>query len=1367
MHVPRWVRGAAAVGALGLTLGTLSADPASAAPDVVTIAEVQGTGDASPLVGQEVRVENVHVTAKYGSENGGFKGFTVQTSGTGGDKSSGASDAVFVYAPNGAGPNYDRLAVGDTITITSGTVKEFRGLTEIEISGNRAIQPSSRAGAKPTPVTTAWTSLDTDAKRESVESMLYAGTTEYVIADNYGLDKYGELGLAVGEAPVQPTDVGAPGSDAAAAQQAKNKKISVALDDGTGQGYARTAELEGRTLPYLRDGAKNGEGRAAVGDTVKLDEPVILDYRNNKWTFEPTTPVKAGSEPATITAGKAPSAPQVGGDFTVGSFNVLNYFTTTGSGKDGCTGENLSADGSFNITYDCDYRGAWDGEDLKRQQEKIVTAINKLDASVTGLMEIENSAKLGEDTDEALKTLVAALNSAAGETKWAAVESSKQLQDVADQDVITSALIYQPAKVQLNGEAYALGAEAGADGAFSNARTPIAATFTPKAGGAPTLVSVNHFKSKGSGPKDGPDADSGDGQGAWNATRVAQAKALAAWIPEVQKESGAEAVALIGDFNSYTKEDPMAALAEAGYANAAKADEYSYNYSGLEGSLDHVLLNKAAQALFTGSKVWDINANQSTAYEYSQYSRTKVNYHAADEFRSSDHDPVVVGLKADKGSTSELTLINFNDFHGRIATESPDTVAFFGTIEEERAKAGEENTAVLSAGDSIGASLFASSSQEDKPTIDVLNAADLDASAVGNHEFDRGFADLTGRVSDAAQWTYLGANVYKKGTTKPALPEYKIIERAGKKIGVVGAVTEETRSLVSPAGVADLDFGDPVEAVNRVTKQLTDGNADNGEADIVIAEYHDGAVEGEPNSTLADEVAKGGAFAKIVNETDPKVAAIFTAHTHKEYVWDAPLPGDVNKTRPLVQSASYGALIGKVVLTIDDKTGEVTAAKAENIPVTKTPQAELVKTYPRAAEIKKIVDAALAEAEEIGGEVIGEATAPITRAYTTDADGKPLEDRASESAVSNLVANMLRDQTSEANRGGATIGVQNPGGNRADIEAGDITLAEAAAVLPFANTLYTSTLTGDQFKTLLEQQWQTNEDGSPFTGSRPYLQLGLSDNVSYTYDADKPWGERITSIMIDGKPYDPNAEYRVAAASFLAAGGDNFHVFKKGKDTKDSGLIDLDAWVDYVKAKTPITPDFAKRGTSVKPLPTELKAGEATELKVSGLDQTSTGAVKSTKLDAALGAPAKAMTTKRATTAAEGSIGTAEVTDGEATITVTVPADQAAGDTVLVLTAEGSGTTITIPVKVVAAAEEPAPSEDPSPSEDPTGSPSEGSDDGSGEGSGDGNSSGADEGNLPGDPLADTGAQSGLLGLGALALVLVAGGGTLLVARRR
>jgi len=196
----------------------------------------------------------------------------------------------------------------------------------------------------------------------------------------------------------------------------------------------------------------------------------------------------------------------------------------------------------------------------------------------------------------------------------------------------------------------ALGDQSGDGEAFVNAREPIGQKFAPVEGGEPIFVAVNHLKSKGSaGPWPG-DVDSGDGQGASTESRIRQATALGEWIPTVTDEG--DAVALVGDFNSYTQEDPLQVLSDAGYTDAASVlnlGQYSYSYHGLSGSLDHVLLNDAALARATGEDTWEINAEESIALEYSRYNYHGALYYAADPYRSSDHDPVVVGLTTTPG----------------------------------------------------------------------------------------------------------------------------------------------------------------------------------------------------------------------------------------------------------------------------------------------------------------------------------------------------------------------------------------------------------------------------------------------------------------------------------------------------------------------------------------------------------------------------------------------------------------------------------------------------------------------------------------------------------------------------------------------
>ena len=1239
-------------------------------PAVVAIADIQGAQAESPLLGQTVTTTGV-VTAHY--PTGGFGGYVIQTPGTGGALDLAAhvaSDAVFVRAPDATG----EVTLGDTVQVT-GVVGEYQGLTQITVAlGGAAVVEPAQA---PVPATVPWPADPT--QREALESMLIAPQGAFTVTNTYSTNQYGEVGLAAGETPLrQPTDVARPGSPEAAAVAADNAARAVTLDDGASINFLSAAN-SALTPAYVSLAEP-----IVVGGGVAFTEPVIVDFRNGSWKLNPTTALTAdgsGADGVVFTSPRSAAPDEVGGDLSIASFNVLNYFTTVGTDSASCVAYSDRFGDGVTVREGCDQRGAWDAEDLQRQQDKIVAAIEQLDADVVGLMEIENSAALGEDADEATATLVDALNAASEQEKWAYVASSDDLPDLSQQDVITNAIIYQPAAVSPVGAAMALGDQSGSDQAFGNAREPIAQVFEPADGGAPFLFVVNHFKSKGSpGPWPG-DADTGDGQGASNESRVRQATALRDWVADVQGD--VDAVALVGDFNSYGQEDPLQVLYEAGFTGAEAAFDVttqSYSFSGLSGSLDHVLLNEAALGRATGADIWNINSGEALALEYSRFRSHGTEFYAPDVYRSSDHDPIKVGLNAEAPPTV-LTLLGINDFHGRI---DANTVKFAGTIEQLRESAAGD-VLFLSAGDNIGASLFASSVARDQPTIDVLNALGLASSAVGNHEFDRGYDDLAGRVSDAFDAPQLGANVYLAGTETPALPEYSLHEVDGLTVGVIGAVTEETATLVSPAGISELEFGDPVEAVNRVAAELSDGDAANGEADVLVALYHEGAGAGTPDgATLEEELAAGGAFAALVNDTAAEVDAIFTGHTHKEYAWSAAIPG-TDRTRPVVQTGSYGARVGEITLTVDAETGDVTAHTERNVERTTTDDATLIAQYPRVADVSGIVTDALAAAAEVGNTAVGEIAADITTAYSGGSfvdgvwTGGSRDDRASESTLGNTVANMLRDSLADLPNG-AVIGVTNPGGLRADLwdtqaefgatavpglPDGTVSFSQANAVLPFNNTLGLVTLTGEQFTTLLEQQWQRDAAGN--VPQRPYLQLGLSDNVAYTFDPALPEGERITSVTVDGEPIDPAAEYRIGTFSFLASGGDNFRVFTEGTGYVDTGLLDYEAWVDYIADNSPVAPSYAKQAVQVSGVPETVEPGAQVQFSVAGLNLTSRGAPENTTLSVALG---------------DTVLGEVPVTAGAAAVSVVLPAGLPAGAATLTLTAQPSGTVVSVPVQV-------------------------------------------------------------------------------------
>ena len=1250
-------------------------DPGPVTPPATkTIAEIQGNGTASPLVGTSVTTRG-KVTATF--PTGGFSGYYIQTPGTGGDLTPAnhtASDAIFVFSSATAGS----VQAGDYVEVT-GAVSEYFGMTQVTVAAGADLKKLTEAA--PEVKATGFALPAEEAFRESLEGMLLTPQGPVTVSDNYSLNQYGEIGLAGGTTPLeQPTAVAEYGSATYTATVAANAARGIKLDDGATTNFLKDATTKALELPYLTTADP-----VRVGAPVSFKTNVVLSYTNNSWKFQPLThltPANAEAvQPVSFGATTRTDAPAaVGGNLKIASFNVLNYFPTTGDTIAGCKFYNDRAGNPITVSGGCNVRGAANAENLQRQQDKIVAAISKSGADVVSLMEVENSAQFGKNRDDALAKLVDALNIATPGI-WDYVRTPANAPPLADEDMIRTAFIFKKAVAEPMGESIIHNDTV----AFASARKPMAQVFKPVGASDDKkfIAIANHFKSKGSAAT--PE-DTDKGQGASNLARTAQAKSLLAFSNELQASKGTDKVFLIGDFNAYAKEDPINVFTAAGYVNqdekAKNADgsaKHSYLFGGMVGSLDHILASPGANAVVTGADIWNINSVESVALEYSRYNNNVTDYYAADQFRASDHDPVVVGLNLPVTPASvELNFLGINDFHGRIDS---NTVFFAGTIEKLRAQAAPGATAFLSAGDNIGASLFASAVAKDQPTIDVLNALELRTSAVGNHEFDGGWADLRDRViagGSNAKFPYLGANVYKKGTTEPVLPEYTVLDMNGVKVAVIGTVTQEMPSLVTPAGIADLEFGDAVDAINRVAAKIKAEKL----ADVIIVENHDGAGSGAPEgSTLAQEVAAGGPFAKMVTEVTPDVAAIFNGHTHKQYSWDAPVPGVEGKTRPIVQTGNYGEYIGQIQLTIDTKTMSVTGYKAGNVKRTTTadqPADKLVADYPRVAAVKTIVDKALADAAVVGNQPVGKVTTDITTAFTAATATTPAsrDDRGSESTLGNLVADSLVDSLKAPELGAAEIGVVNPGGLRNELyfaPDGTITYAEANAVLPFVNNLWTTSLTGGQFKTLLEQQWQTNPDGT--VPSRAYQQLGLSKNVNYTYDAARAAGDRITSIRVNGALIDPAKSYRIGTFSFLATGGDNFRIFKSGTDTKDSGLVDRDAWIKYLQAHNPVSPDFARRSVAVvNTTAAEVKGGEAITLAVSKLDLTSLGSPVNTSLRAEF-------TDAKGTVTA---LGTVPVSAGAATVNVQVPAGAAAGTGTLVLTAVESGTVVKASVQVAA-----------------------------------------------------------------------------------
>lgn len=636
-----------ALAGLGLVASTLVAGTAQAA-EAATIAQIQGTGAESPLVGRTVTTEGV-VTAAY--PTGGYRGVFLQTAGTGGPaRDQPASHGIFVFS----GALAADVTIGEHLRVT-GPVSEYQGLTEISpAAGGWSRIPGKARPVRPTAVRFPMS----EAKRESLEGMLLRPVGRFTITNNYTTNSYAEIGLAAGSKPLpQPTDVARPRSAAYDRVVADNARRLVTLDDGASVNYGSGANRD-LPLPWLRP-----DNEVRTGAPVRFTKPVVLDFRNGLWKLQPTSQLLGGgagpraakdrhssdgqrSEPVRIGSTRKPGPRPVGGKLKIGTFNVLNYFPTTGedwvrSGKGTCTyyKDRAGAPTTVDSCTNNGPRGAANRENFERQQAKIVSAVNRLGADVVSLEEIENSATLGQPRDTALATLVEALNAKAPrDRQWDFVRSPSRVP--ASEDVIRTAFIYRKASVRPVGESTILD-----DPAFDNARDPLAQEFRPVRGSRSFVVIVNHFKSKGSG--EGEDADTGDGQGASNASRVKQAKALVTFARSQARAHRTDSVFLTGDFNAYRQEDPVKVIEDAGFVDVVSrhTSKASYQFDGLVGSLDHVFASRAAARTVTGADIWDVNADESVAREYSRYNANVTDLYSPGPYRASDHDPEIVGFR--------------------------------------------------------------------------------------------------------------------------------------------------------------------------------------------------------------------------------------------------------------------------------------------------------------------------------------------------------------------------------------------------------------------------------------------------------------------------------------------------------------------------------------------------------------------------------------------------------------------------------------------------------------------------------------------------------------------------------------------------
>ncbi|KRA23138.1 hypothetical protein ASD65_00920 [Microbacterium sp. Root61] len=604
----------------------------------------------------------------------------------------------------------------------------------------------------------------------------------------------------------------------------------------------------------------------------------------------------------------------------------------------------------------------------------------------------------------------------------------------------------------------------------------------------------------------------------------------------------------------------------------------------------------------------------------------------------------------------KIDLVTINDFHGRIEAGAPAGGIAAVATAVNQIRTANPNTVFAAAGDLVGASTFTSFIQDDNPTIDTLNAAGLDVSAAGNHEFDKGWADLKGHIQDRANWEYIAANVFEKSTNETALAESWVKEMDGIKVGFIGAVTEELPSLVSPGGIQDLEVRDIVDSVNAAADRLTDGDAANLEADVLVLLIHEGAA----NTSYAAATDPNSPFGYIVNTVTPKVNAIVSGHTHLAYSHQVPYAGDTGM-RPVISSGQYGEKFSDMVINVDPDSKQVLSM----VNTTYSMYVGAAAQYPVPAgdPIAGMVADAVAAAAGPGGVQLGTLTADFNRAKLQSG----AENRGGESTLGNFVAD-AQLWSAQRTDTATQIAFMNPGGLRADMAFapdGVLTYKEAATVQSFANTLVTMSITGDQIRQVLEQQWQ------PAGSQRPFLKLGISKGFEYAFDPAAAPGSRITRMTFEGVDIDPTASYRVVVNSFLGTGGDNFFAFADGADKRDTGQVDLESMVAYMAEIQTATPDYGQRSigaTLSAPTAQGYEVGSTVDIALSSLEFSTTEPPAGTVDVAIAGTPvgSAAIDNTLPTTISD--------VNGQASLSVTVPEGAAGG--------APFGATVTVPLTI-------------------------------------------------------------------------------------
>jgi 5'-nucleotidase len=519
-----------------------------------------------------------------------------------------------------------------------------------------------------------------------------------------------------------------------------------------------------------------------------------------------------------------------------------------------------------------------------------------------------------------------------------------------------------------------------------------------------------------------------------------------------------------------------------------------------------------------------------------------------------------------------ITILAINDFHGnlrpplggisiadpkdankKIAIPAGGAEHMATLVKELRAS--KKNSVFVAAGDLIGASPLLSALFHDEPTIESLSAMGLEFTAVGNHEFDEGKDELLRmqnggchptagckgpRPFAGAKFRYLAASTIDRRTGQTLLPAYAIKEFEGIPVAFIGLALKNTPNIVSPSGVAGLEFRDEAETVNALVPQLRQRGI---EAIVVL--IHEG---GFPSGGYNECPGISGPIVDIVGKLDKAVDVVVSGHTHRAYrcVIDGRLVTSADK---------FGTIVTEIEIEVDRNTRDVVSARADNL---------IVRTdaYAKDAEQTALIYAYDELVKPLAEQPAGSITATLSRE----------EGATGESALGDIITDAQLAATRSQQNGGAVIAFTNSGGIRASVPKtpdGRVTYADLFAAQPFGNSLVTVTMTGAQIKALLEQQWLNQP--------KPRI-LQVSKGFAYTWDDKRQLGDFVAAegITLDDHPIDPAARYRVTVNSYLADGGDGFSVLKEASEPH-IGPFEVPALEDYFKANSPLSPHTTTR----------------------------------------------------------------------------------------------------------------------------------------------------------------------------------------------